>query len=205
MNTGQSNQSRRSAVQSWAWVLMLLASVCWLVCAAIVFSNVEFDMFVGMGLLLWGLGVAVAWVISFLCAGSIWCVKRERFGRLTPLRAAVILATPILGMIGAWLLWTDLDFLFRLKLSERALVERCEQLIAEPDGGGIDGEWVGLFHVKWSDHVEGGAVRMTTVFPGLFHEAGVYYDPDGVIEPSRDWPEERSAVLGPWKRFYLQD
>lgn len=205
MSEPHSEQSNRSAFESRVWLFLSVISALWLLCALVAFSNVGVDLLLFLVMFFWGSILAAVWMLSMLCL--IWIRLRDPnpLGRLSKRTAMIILATPICGVLGAWLLWTDLDLILRLKLSERALITHCESVIADPERAKQPRRWFGLLRVYAVDVVDADAVRVTTVLPGIFDEAGVYYDPDMVVAETNTGSEQRSTLFGPWKRFVFRD
>lgn len=186
----------------WVAFGLGIGGVVWLGGAVVAFSNAEVGLLAFFGLLLAGALLGAVWLVGVLLDVWVWLRSGGRLGPRLVLRWAGV---PVCGLLGVWLLWTDLDFVLRLKLSEPALVARCRSLLDDPDAHAIDGEWVGLFRVHRADPGGDGLVRLVTVLPGVFDEGGVYYDPAGVIRATDEWPEERARVFGPWARFSWSD
>jgi hypothetical protein len=205
MSEPHNEQSTRSALDSRVWKFLAIWSALWALCALWAFSNVRVDPFVFLGVLLWGSALAALWTITLCCLIVLRLRSPRRIGRLRARNGLIILATPALGVLGVFLLWTDLDFLLRLKLSERALIAHCESVIADPERANEPRRRIGLFRVYAVDVVDADAVRVTTVLPGIFDEAGVYYDPGDVLAEHRGWPEDRLSLFGPWDAFYFRD
>lgn len=205
MSEPHNEQSTRSALDSRVWKFLAIWSALWALCALWAFSNVRVDALVFLAVLLWGSALAALWTLTLCCLIVLRLRSPRRIGRLRVRNGLIILATPALGVLGVFLLWTDLDFLLRLKLSERALIAHCESVIADPERANEPRRWIGLFRVYAVDVVDTDAVRVTTVLPGIFDEAGVYYDPDDVVPETDGWPEQRSGLFRQWKRFHWSD
>jgi len=195
-------QPRVSApVLSWLLIVLALCSLVWLGFATVAFSTVAVDELLFLLLAFIGVVLAVAWVVLTCVSLHIVGPGRARPGWKTVLMWAV---TPIAGMLGLLGYAVDWDLMLRLKLSERALVAEAQQI----QGGqafGTDDRWVGLFKVRWAALNPDGSVRFVTDLPWMFDEAGLYYDPGGVVTATRAWPEDRTRLYGPWRRFHFRD
>lgn len=180
---------------------LLLASAVWLCVAAVHFSTVQPDQFLVFFLALGGFAIGIVWVI--LAAVTLFGTPRHARPRRGLFLTA--LATPVCGLLAVALLISDADLLLRLKLSEPALRREAERLRADPDARRDTDRRVGLFRVRYASVTDTGAVRFVTDLPWIFEEAGLYHDPDRTITPTKQWPEHRARLTGPWATFYHLD
>lgn len=202
-STPHSPEAHTRPMKTWPWVLLSGSSMVWLLAAMYGCSHIEVDM-LSLGLI--GVVLAALWTVMTLLE-PIRRIRVDRARRSITRRCWIFwLTTPLVGLAGLWLAWTDADLLLRIRLSEPALTTRAQQLLdsekTEPQQ--ID-EWIGLFHVKSAQVNEDGTVKLTMQWPGIFTETGMIYDPNRIVSETAQWPEDRHRLSQSWLKYIWSD
>lgn len=191
--------SRRRLVRVGFIGLVAMAGV-WLGLAAVAFSAVAPDSLHVFFLGLSGAGLGVMWMILVAVA-----LGSPPGGRMSRAWLTLALATPLCGLVGVLMLVTDWDLRLRVALSQQALAQEADRVRQLPDGREADERQIGLFRVKYATVTDDGVVRFVTGWPWMFDEVGLYHDPSRTLTPTREWPEHRNRLIGPWVAFHLHD
>lgn len=200
--------TQRTAPRRGARVTMMLLaclSLAWLALALPLYSHPMHDgviaaLHAAPGLLL----IAPAWLIAaLLVLRSI--ARGASVGE--PGRLAVIAAvTPACGVLGVFMLVTDLDMRLRFRLSESRLAGEADRVRNLPERWDNRPRWVGLFRVHHAQTDQNDAVLLVTNNTHLFGEAGFIHAPAGPPAPDplrRD--QHLSDLRGTWHAYFIVD
>jgi hypothetical protein len=105
------------------------------------------------------------------------------------------LAVPCAGLIGMLFATTDVGLRCRFRLSESALTERAESLLAGADASAFPSR-VGLFWVRRAE-VDQGVVYFYTS-QSFINQEGLAYSNQPIGSPPR---KSIQPLAGPWHRF----
>lgn len=183
--------------RAWAWIELVLASA-WLLVMLEQASNAGPSM-IGLGVVvLGGLALAGSWMIRTITLAWVKGSGRVR-DRWT---LAAHLAVPVIGLVGASLVFTRADTRLRVRLSEPALVALADDVRA--GNAPSTPRWAGLYRVLDATPGGGGTVRLTTRRGWVFSEDGFYHAPSGAPTPGD--PRESVEPLAPgWYVFHWDD
>jgi hypothetical protein len=166
----------------------LLAALAfgWLLLAVDGFSNTACDFDQVILLLYGGLGLGVGWMLA-----TCFALHRLQSWR----DWAFWLAVPCAGLIGMLVAPTDVGLRCRFALSESALTERAESLLAGADASTFP-SCVGLFWVRRAE-VDQGVVYFYTS-QSFINQEGLAYSNLPIGSPPR---KSIQPLAGPWHRF----
>jgi hypothetical protein len=174
--------------------IVAVFTLTWLFLWLLLASEPMINPFVGMLLLFFGVGLALAWFFLLVPAGyrswgaSSGGSRKKVIGYLIPFPLAVILLLSLVPL--------EIPLKTRFELSEGALSDFAEQH-ASTDGKSFSGsEWVGLFKVDNVFHRDGCFVLQTHSF--IDEEGGLAYCTGSL--PSSP-TVHMDHLKGPWWRY----
>lgn len=191
---------------AWAWSLLLGLSIEWLALAIVGFSHILVGMFWFIWLALFGGSIAVSWGIMTLF--ELYARFRARPSRLelSTRRLKTWISIPLIGCVGLWLFYSDLDLKLRLKMSSDALTTRAQEIL---DSGSMEpvmiNDRIGLFSVHYAAPREDGTVSFAMQYSWIFTETGFIYDPQQVVQIGTDWQTETRRIDQTWVSFIWSD
>lgn len=165
------------AVFAWLWLLAALPFV----------TDAACEFIASMLLAVTWMILAFAWLCGLLAAPFLF---RSASARKWWFSAGLA------GILGLLLAFTDVDFMLRVALSERALSAHVASVPPGTQNSIHPNRLVGLFLVDGTEE-SGGAVFLYTS-SGFLDRYGVAYVPDGAIPPSH---LSMKHLFGPWYHF----
>ncbi len=166
--------------------LLAVFACLWLLVALPFVTDAACPLFATLGLAIHWLILAFAWLFGLWAPFLVRSSSARRWW----------LSAGIAGLLGLLLAFTDVGFMFRVALSERALGAYVATVPSGTKNSSHSNRLVGLFLVDGTEENNGAVVLYTS--SGFLDRYGIAYVPPGAIPPSG---VSVKHLFGPWYRF----